>query len=789
MSEQFERLRAALSERYRLEGEAGRGGMATVYLAEDLRHNRRVAVKVLRPELSAALGGERFLKEIQVTAGLQHPDILPLYDSGEADGHLYYVMPFIEGETLRDRLVREGRLGLDEALDIARSVAAALQFAHERGVVHRDVKPRNILLQSGRAILADFGVSLAIAEAGGARLTETGLSVGTPRYMSPEQAAGTTEVDHRSDVHALGAIVYEMLAGDPPFTGRNTQAVLAQLLTEEPVPLRRVRPDVPEVVDAAVMRALAKTPGDRFDTVAEFAAELASARTTDSGASLPPQRIRRARTIAIGAVALVVVAVAAAVALVRSGPESTQIRSLAVLPFQLLAASGETQGQETLVQGIHSSLSSELSRLTAQSQLTTVISPRSTLRFGDSDLSTSEIGAALEVDALVDGALQRVGDEISLNVFLVHAPTDNTVWSGDYSGELADVLTLQREMARDIASEIALSLSAEQEAHLAESREIAPEAFDLYWSGREQWNRRTEEGFRRAIEYFEEALEIEPMYAEAHAALSDTYNLLGQYQFMSANEAKERAEEAANRAIEIDPDLAEAYTSLAEINFLDREWAEAERLYREALRLRPGYATGHHFYGWFLTHMGRHEEAIAELERARRHDPFSAIIHTDLAAAYADAGRFEEALARIERALELEPGFSSAHWRRWLIRRWHGGLEEESSGAAMAIMNNAPGTTRMHYLAAEGPREEALAIVEREIREAGGAEAVHPQTAAWFTLTYIELDEHDIALDWLEYAVDRGLSAGAVTFHGPMLDPLRSDPRFAEIMEEMDFPE
>ena len=282
MSDQLDRLKTALADRYTIQHELGAGGMATVYLAEDLKHHRQVALKILRPELAAILGGERFLKEIEVTANLQHPNILPLYDSGEADTFLYYVMPYIEGESLRDKLDREKQLGVEETVEIAKSVAAALQYAHERHVVHRDIKPENILLQSGQALVADFGIALAVSAAGGTRLTETGLSLGTPHYMSPEQATGDRELDARSDVYSLGAVVYEMLTGDPPHTGNTMQAIVAKVLTEDPTPITRTRNLVPPNVDAAVQRALAKTPADRFTGAAAFAAAL-----TDSAFVLP----------------------------------------------------------------------------------------------------------------------------------------------------------------------------------------------------------------------------------------------------------------------------------------------------------------------------------------------------------------------------------------------------------------------------------------------------------------------------------------------------------------------
>jgi serine/threonine-protein kinase len=323
------RLTAALSDRYRLERELGQGGMAVVYLAEDLRHGRRVAIKVLHPELSAVLGGERFLAEIKVTANLQHPHILGLIDSGEADGLLYYVMPYVSGESLRARLLRERQLPVDEALRLAREVASALDYAHRQGVVHRDIKPENILLHDGAALVADFGIALAVHQAGGSRMTQTGLSLGTPAYMSPEQAMGERDIGPRSDVYALGAMAYEMLAGEPPFTGPSSQAIVAKLLTEQPPPLRPKRPTVPAGAETAIMTALQKLPADRWGSAREFSEALAGSGSSRSGpaptvpmaAARPPAAARRAPLLwgswAVAAVATGV----AAWALTRPRPE------------------------------------------------------------------------------------------------------------------------------------------------------------------------------------------------------------------------------------------------------------------------------------------------------------------------------------------------------------------------------------------------------------------------------------------------------------------------------------
>ena len=314
---------SALSDRYAIERELGQGGMATVYLATDVKHDRPVALKVLRPELGAVLGASRFLAEIKITARLDHPHILTLIDSGEVGGFLYYVLPFVRGESLRDLLNRDKQLGIEQALTITKQVASALDYAHRQGVVHRDIKPENILIQEGEAMLADFGIALAVKEAGGNRLTETGLSLGTPQYMSPEQATGDRQLDARSDVYSLAAVLYEMLTGEPPMTGPTVQAVIAKLLTEPPTRIRTVRSTVPEAIDAAVFQALAKVPADRFPTAGDFVRALSATNATAPHAAAA----RPGRGLKLGAIAggVVVLAIAGALLAGRLGRKAAPV--------------------------------------------------------------------------------------------------------------------------------------------------------------------------------------------------------------------------------------------------------------------------------------------------------------------------------------------------------------------------------------------------------------------------------------------------------------------------------
>src|SRR5437667_4312521 len=403
MADLSERVRASLAGRYTIERELGRGGMATVYLARDLKHDRPVALKVLRPELAAVLGAERFLREIRVTGQLQHPHILTLIDSGEADGFLYYVMPYVEGESLRQRLEREGQLPLDEALRITRAVASALDFAHGRGVIHRDIKPENIMLHQGEPMVADFGIALAVSTAGRERLTETGLSLGTPAYMSPEQASAEPRLDGRTDQYSLACVLYEMLAGEPPYTGPTAQAIIAKRLTE-PVPHLSTVRQVAWTLEAAVTKALGKAPADRFETVRQFVDALT--------------------TLAV--------------------PCATPaVKSIVVLPVVDLS---HEAGNEYFADGLTEELITDLSKVHALR----VISRTSAMRLKDTKKDLKTIARELRVQYVLQGSVRRAGDTLRVTAQLIDAENDAHVWADKYTGTLEDVFVIQEKLSRTI---------------------------------------------------------------------------------------------------------------------------------------------------------------------------------------------------------------------------------------------------------------------------------------------------------------------------------------------------
>jgi len=444
--DQLEQLGTALAGRYSVERELGRGGMATVYLADDLRHQRKVAIKVLRPELGSVLGPERFTREIRMAAGLTHPHILPLHDSGEAGGLLFYVMPYVRGESLRQRLSRQKQLPTEEAAAIVRQVAAALDHAHGHGLVHRDIKPENILLHEGEAMVTDFGIALAAGGAAGERLTATGLMVGTPEYMSPEQAAGERTLDPRSDIYSLGCVLYEMLAGEPPYTGPTAQAVIAKRFID-PVPrVRRLRPAVPAAVEEAVMRALARVPADRFASAGALAEAL-------------------------------------------TGPASDTARapSVAVLPFRNLSTDPEN---EYFADGITEDVIAQLSKVRALK----VISSGSVMRFKNREQSLQEIGAALDVSTLLEGSVRRAGSRVRIVAELIDAETNRQLWAETYDRELTDIFAIQSDVALQITGRLEAELSPEERSRIRQAPTDDIQAYQSYLLGKHCVSRWTQEG-------------------------------------------------------------------------------------------------------------------------------------------------------------------------------------------------------------------------------------------------------------------------------------------------------
>ena len=710
--------------------------MATVYLAADLKHDRRVAIKAIRPELAASLGAERFLREIRIAAKLQHPHILPLFDSGAVGDILFYVMPFVEGESLRDRLTRERQLPIEEALHLTREIADALAYAHSLGVVHRDVKPENILLAGGHALIADFGIACAVSAAGGPQITESGLALGTPAYMSPEQATADPEVDGRSDLYSLACVLYEMLAGEPPYTGPTAQAILARRFADPMPSLRAVRDTVPEVVESAIRRALARAPVDRFATVAAFV-EAFSAPAT-----------------------------------VHPRP-----RSVAVLPFVNLSADPEN---EYFADGITEDVIAQLAKIRALD----VISRTSVMPFKGRQQGLREIAARLQVATLLEGSVRRVGDRVRIVAQLIDAGTDQHLWAETYDRQLTNIFAIQTEVALRIADALKAELSPGEKARIGREPTSDLRAYQLYLQGRNSFIRYTADGIREAIRYFEEAIERDPRYALAHAAVGMAFMELGEIGFMPPDEAFSRAAAAAARALALDPDLGEAHCVAAFVKFaVDFDWAGAEEEFKRALELSPSSADTYDLYGRLCSSLERYDEAIAMQQRAQELDPLA---HpADVATSLLRAGRYEQALEAARRAVALGRDYARGHatlgWAYCKLGRIDEGL-----AALERAVELSPGDSLWLAQLAEayglaGKAERAREIL-RDLEGQASTRYVAPNHLAY---VYTGLGEYDRAMDYLEEASEK--HAGAVYgIRGSFLfAPLRSHPRFVALLRRM----
>jgi serine/threonine-protein kinase len=731
-----ERLAAALAGRYRVVEEIGHGGAATVYLAEDLRHDRRVAVKLLRPEVARALGPERFNREVSVAARLGHPHILGLYEAGEADGLLYYVMPWVEGESLRRRLEREGPLPIPEALALAEQVAAALDHAHARGVVHRDIKPENILLQGGQAVVADFGIALAATAAAGDRITGTGIVIGTPAYMSPEQAAGAADLDGRSDLYSLACVLFELLTGDLPWRG-TPAFLMARRFAEAPPSVRSHRLAVPRAVDAAIRRALAPVPVDRFLSCGDFAAAL---RADTEPA--PP--------------------------------------SVAVMPFANL--NGDAEG-EFLADGITEDVIAQLAKIRALK----VIAAASVMQLKGQGRSVAEAAAALGVGAVLQGSVRRAGGRVRVVAQLEDAESGRTLWAETYDRDLGEVFRLQSEVALQITAALRAELSPGERSRIGRSPTPDLGAWRLYLQGRHHLSQYTDTSSFRAIGYFEQALERDPGFALAHAGVARAYIevMVGQdTSALAPEEALARARGAAARALAADPTLGEAHAVLALIRFVgDRAWAAAEEEFRLALELSPGSADVHAHYGWLCTALERYPEAEALERRAQELDPLAH--RSDVANVLLRAGRHEEARREAERIIEFDPGFARGHstlgWSLLRLGDAEGGISALRKAAALAKGSSLFLGQLGQALAETGHTDEARAILAQLEHREGG----RPTSPYHLAYVHTGLGEHERALDLLEQA-EREREGGIYGVAGSFLfRSLRGHPRFAALLRRL----
>ncbi len=749
------KVKRALSGRYRVEGVLGEGGMATVYLATDEKHHRKVAVKVMRPELAATLGTDRFLREVEIAAQLSHSHILPMYDSGEVEGLLYYVMPHVEGETLYARLKRESHLPVEEAVRLAREVAEALDYAHQRGIIHRDIKPANILLQSGHALVADFGIARAIGAEGEA-LTATGIAVGTPHYMSPEQASGGREVDARSDVYAVGAMLYEMLAGEPPFTGPNAQTILARALTETPRSLSTTRQGLPPQLDAVVAKALARNPADRLPTAAALATALASAMGQSTGstpaysaagpspllvwglftatsigalATVATLRTRMGLPAWSFLLAVLLLAIGAAVLFQtgrmerrrRDGKTITGLNRffnwpnavgggvaalalwaflattvaaggsrgrgdgvrLAVLPFENRGASDDSYLAEGIADEIRGKLTNLPGfRVTARTSSDQYLKTTKPLR---------QVGQELGVDYLLTATISWIHADqgkgrVQVVPELIDARTGEAAWQQSYDADVSDVFQVQSAIASKVAVALGVALGKNEEENLALRPTDNVAAYDLYLKGN-SLTARDPTTVRQKAGFYEQAVALDPDFGEAWAGLADALSTL--YSNGTPDPVVgTRAREAAERALATAEGGALGHWGMVRyLLAVEKSPERAESEIALALQVAPNDPQILHAAATIAQSLGRWEEGVVHLEKARRFDPRSIIVLNTLRDMYTRMRRFPEALAVGNDAIALYPADPQNIQAQAIVHLAQGDLPR-----AQRVIADAPGS-------------------------------------------------------------------------------------------------
>ena len=744
-------LRRALGTRYRLEREIGRGGAALVYLAHDVKHDRPVAVKILRPEVSASVGAERFLREIGTAARLQHPHIVPIYDSGDVESMLYLVMPFVDGESLRERLDRDVRLPLAEALRLTSEVAEALSFAHSRGIVHRDVKPENVLLYQGHALVADFGIAMRIAsddvppDESGERL---GLVFnGTPVYMAPEQSFGDAPVDARADIYALGSMLYELLTGRPPYDGPSAMAILASKMARAALPPQQMLQPLPPFAEEALMRSLERDRDRRFASIAEFAAALNASRS--------------------------------AVAATR-GASVAALSSIAVLPFA--NRSGDA-ADDFLGDGISEDLISALAKLPGLR----VVGRASAFAFRDRTENLKEIGAELGVTTVLTGGVRRVGERMRIAAELTDVDSGYALWSERFDRGVTDVFAVQDEISRAIADALRVQLLSGTQ-RLVDTPTMSFSAYESYLKGRFEWSQRTAASMRRALQHLQSAVDADPTFTLALAGLADCYVTMAIYDVLAPAQAMPKALDAVTEALRHRPQSPEALTARGSIRALYRfDWTGAEDDYLAALSANEQGPVTHQWYAMhLLAPRARFTEARAQVARARELDPLSPAIAASGGILRLYEGDAEQAVRELALVIAQHPSFGLAPLFEGLafsaLQR-HDDAVAVLQRAVILSGHSAEARSALAYALARGGHE----ATAREILAALHREAMSEYVSAVsLAQVYVGLGEPSAALDQLERALADRATALPLLGVRPSFAPLRAEPRFHRILAALE---